>query len=145
MGAKVKALLLLAVMYGLGAVSGAAWQTYRSSQQPHGHNRSVYASHRIRKLKEQLHLSPAQAQALREIFQKAHDRAVEVNEEVSWDLADIHHDSVEAIRHVLTPEQTREFEKIHRRAHPRSPPSLPPEKPDAPENAVPENAAGANS
>ena len=48
---------------------------------------------------------------------KAHDRATEINEEVSWDLADIHRDSVQAIRQVLTPDQMKQFEKLHKKAH----------------------------
>jgi Spy/CpxP family protein refolding chaperone len=115
MNGKLKAVFLLTIMYGLGAISGAAWQTYRIHHLANPH--AVYAERRIKKLEAQLNLSPAQEQALRNIFQKAHDRATEINEEVSWDLADIHRDSVQAIREVLTPDQMKQFEKLHKKAH----------------------------
>lgn len=115
MSGKSKAILLMGVMFGLGVVTGSAWQTYRN------HHffaaRTVYAERRIKRMTTQLHLSPQQAESLSAIFQKAHDRATEVNEEVKWDLEDIHRDSVHAIRELLTPEQRVEFEKLHRESH----------------------------
>jgi len=114
MSGKFKAFLVLIVMYGLGAVSGVAWHTYRVQ---HHSMRQMYVSRHIRKLKKELHLSPEQEQALREIFGRAHERAKQVNEEVSWDLADIHRDSVDAIHKVLNPEQSDLFDKMHRHSH----------------------------
>ena len=114
---KIKACLLLVVMFGLGVLSGSAWQSYRASHAPAVHH--AYASHRLRKLSRQLHLTSEQEKALRQILAKAHQRASEINEEVSWDLADIHHDAVKEIHQVLTPEQSREFDLIGRRSHRR--------------------------
>ena len=117
MNGKLKAVLLLGVMYVIGVVSGVALQRYRMHRfwNPH----SFYAEHRIKRLSSQLKLSPTQETAVREIFQKAHDRATQVNEEVSWDLADIHRDSVSAIEKILTPEQHQRFEKLHKEFHAR--------------------------
>jgi Spy/CpxP family protein refolding chaperone len=112
---KFKAVLLLGVVYALGVGSGIAWQTYRFHH--FTSPRAMFIERRIKRLKAQLNLSDAQEQAIREIFQKAHERASQVNEEVSWDLADIHKDSVKAIEQLLTPEQMRKFEKMHKRYH----------------------------
>jgi hypothetical protein len=115
MSGKLRAVLFLVIMYGLGVVSGIAWQTYHSRH--FTASRAVYADRRIKRLKAQLHLSPSQEQAISDIFQKAHDRATQINEEVSWDLDDVHRDSVQAIREVLTPDQIRLFEKLHYQYH----------------------------
>jgi len=115
MNGKLKAVVLLALMYGFGAASGIAWQTYQNHHWFPSH--VAFAEHRIQRLKRQLRLSPAQEQTLRDIFKKAHERANEINEEVGWDLSEIHRDSVQAIRQVLTPDQLRIFEKMHRRYH----------------------------
>jgi Spy/CpxP family protein refolding chaperone len=117
MSGKIKVVLLMGVMFGLGTISGSAWQSYRNHHffPP----RMAYAERRVKRMTSQLHLSSSQEQTLREIFQKAHERATQVNEEVSWDLADIHRDSVQAIRALLTPEQRVEFEKLHSDYHAR--------------------------
>lgn len=115
MNGKLKAIAVLTVMYALGTVSGVAWQTYRYHHWEPMH--AMFAARRIKHLSARLHLSPTQEQALKDIFEKAHDRATQINEEVSWDLADVHRDSVAAIRKVLTPEQAREFDKMHKQFH----------------------------
>ena len=110
MNGKLKAFVLLVVMYGLGAISGVAWQR---SQTHHWSGRGVpFAEHRVKRMTAQLKLTPDQETTIRTIFQNAHERATQVNEEVSWDLSDIHRDSVRAIRKILTPEQLKEFEKM---------------------------------
>ena len=115
MNGKVKAILLLGVMFGLGVVSEIAWQRYRLHQFPV--SRSLFAAHRVERLKKQLDLTPEQENALRQIFQTAHERAMQINEEVSWDLADIHKDTVKAINAVLTLQQREKFEKLHQKFH----------------------------
>jgi hypothetical protein len=115
MSGKWQAILLLGLMYGLGAVSGVAWQRYRFHHYWNPH--SMFAERRLKHLSAKLKLSPEQEVAMRQIFQKAHERAVQVNEEVSWDLADIHKDTVKAIQGILTPVQMAEFEKIHKKFH----------------------------
>ena len=77
----------------------------------------MFAERRLKHLSAKLKLSPAQEEAMRQIFQKAHERAMQVNEEVSWDLADIHKDTVKAIQGILTPAQSVEFEKLHQKFH----------------------------
>ena len=111
MNCKFKAVLMLAVMYGLGVASALVWQACQDHRPFARH--SAFAEHRILKLKKQLNLTPDQEQAMRRIFETAHERATQINEEVSWDLAEIHHDSVVAIRKILTPDQARDFEKLH--------------------------------
>ncbi len=115
MSGKIQAVLILGVMFGLGFASGIAWHRYELHRFPS--ERTVFAAHRIQRLKSQLHLSKEQEEAVDAIFQKAHERAVQVNEEVAWDLADIHRDTVKAIREVLTPAQMTEFEKLHQKFH----------------------------
>ncbi len=115
MSGKTQAILLLGVMFGLGFASGIAWHRYELHRFPSVH--TAFAEHRIKRLKSQLHLTNEQEQALDEIFQKAHERAVQVNEEVAWDLADIHKDTVKAISRILTPAQMAQFEKLHRKFH----------------------------
>ena len=117
MNGKIKAVLLLVVMFGLGIASGIAWQRYRFHRFPRTH--AAFANRRLKHLKTQLNLTRQQEDAMRQIFQKAHERAVEINEEVSWDLADIHRDTVKAIRGILTPVQLVKFEKLHRSFHRR--------------------------
>jgi Spy/CpxP family protein refolding chaperone len=117
MTGKWKAVFLLIVMYALGVASGIAWQQYCFH---HFWNpQTMFAERRVKRLKSQLNLTADQEQAIRDIFHKAHERAVQVNEEVSWDLADIHTDSVKAIEQILTPEQKQKFEKLHRKYHAR--------------------------
>jgi len=48
MNGKIKAVLLLAVMYGLGAASGIAWQRYRFHRFPNGH--MMFADRRLKRL-----------------------------------------------------------------------------------------------
>ena len=118
MNGKLKAILLLAAMYGLGMASGVLWHEHREHDrffEPHG----PFAERRIKKLSNQLRLSPAQEQTVRDIFEKAHTRASEINKNVRLDISNLHRDSVQAIRQVLTPEQAREFDKIHEKYHTR--------------------------
>src|SRR5437868_13305980 len=103
MSGKIKAVALLIVMYGLGAASGIFWQRYRFHRFPNHH--AMFADRRLKRLSSQLQLTPEQETTMRDIFQKAHERAMQVNEEVSWDLADIHKDTVKAIEKILTPVQ----------------------------------------
>lgn len=119
MGGKLKAVSLLAVMYALGAVSGAAWHTYHSERPAVVRKSSV--DRRMNRLKKALHLSPWQEQALKEIINDAHERAVDVHDQASLDVAQIHDDSLEAIRALLTPEQQELFEKLHDRSHAQHP------------------------
>jgi len=118
MSGKLKAILLLAAMYGLGAASGVLWHEHREHSryfEPQG----PFAERRIKKLSNQLHLSPVQEKAVRDIFEKAHARASEVNQSVRSEISTIHRDSVQAIREILTPDQAREFDKIHEKYHTR--------------------------
>jgi Spy/CpxP family protein refolding chaperone len=77
----------------------------------------VYAERRVQHMARELHLTPEQEKSLHDIFKTAHQRASQVNEEVAWDLADIHRDSVKAIQELLTPEQRAQFDKMHHRYH----------------------------
>ena len=113
MSGKLKASGLVIFVFCLGILSGACWQSYRMVHHLPGH----FAERRITRLSHQLHLSREQELALRDVFQTAHERAQQVNEEVAWDLDDIHEDSVGAINKILTPEQKKEFDRIHRRIH----------------------------
>jgi hypothetical protein len=83
---------------------------------------AFFEKHRMNRMSKDLHLSPEQKASIRTIFEKAHERARQVNEEVSWDLSEIHRDSVQAIQQVLTPEQRQRFEQIRRRHAHRPPP-----------------------
>ena len=114
MGGKLKAAGVLAVMFILGAVSGAAWQTYRSQQRAEVHR--AYVTRQIARIQKQLHLAAWQQQALREIIDDAHERALDVHDQAAIDLAQIHDDSLEAIRALLTPEQQVKFDRLHRKA-----------------------------
>ena len=115
MSGKFQAVLLLGLMYGLGAASGVAWQRY--CYHHYGNPHTLFAERRLKHLSARLKLSPAQEESVRQIFQKAHERALQVNEEVSWDLADIHREAVRAIQGILTPVQMAEFEKLHQKFH----------------------------
>jgi hypothetical protein len=115
MNGKLKAIVVLLVMYVLGAVSGVAWQSYRGHRWEPMH--VMFADRRIKRMTSRLNLTPAQQQAMKDVLEKAHERATQINEEVSWDLADVHRESVESIRKILTPDQMREFDKMHRHFH----------------------------
>src|SRR5580704_3931949 len=102
MGGKLKAGVILALMFVLGAVSGSAWQVYRFQ---HRFNRTLFAEHRITRLTKELRLSGWQEQALRDIIDDAHERAQDLHDALDFDMAQIHEDSVDAIQGLLTPEQ----------------------------------------
>lgn len=118
MSPKFKAIFSLVAMFILGAVTDTLWRTCRDHSQQSWF-RGQRLERRIQKLKRELNLSPEQEVAVRNILTKARDQAKQVNEEVSWDLADIHRGSVQAIRQVLTPEQIEQFEKLHEHYHAR--------------------------
>ena len=92
-----------------------AWQSYHDHRWEPMH--AMFAERRVKRLASRLHLSANTGTGPEGIFEKAHDRATQINEEVSWDLADVHRDSVEAIRKILTPDQQQEFDKMHRQFH----------------------------
>src|SRR5215472_2433863 len=102
MGGRLKAGILLAVMFGLGAVSGIAWQNYRVHQ---AGVRKYYAIQRIKWLKRQLHLTPLQEEELNQIIDDAQDRMADIHQYVAPDLAEIHQDSLDYFRGFLTHEQ----------------------------------------
>jgi Spy/CpxP family protein refolding chaperone len=109
----MKACLLLFFLFALGFASGMGWETYRMLH----HFPGSFVEHRIAHLSHELNLTPEQEQALREVFRNADERAQQVNEEVAWDLQDIHHDSVDSIKKILTPQQAKTFDHMHRRSH----------------------------
>ena len=113
MTAKAKVALLLGFVYGLGLASGVAWHSYHVWH----HWPGRFVERRIEHLSRELHLTPEQEVAVRDAIREAHERTRQVNEEVSWDLDDIHRDTVQTIQKVLTPAQQREFERLHRRMH----------------------------
>jgi Spy/CpxP family protein refolding chaperone len=117
MNGKVKAGILLVCMYGLGLITGAVWQSRQGG--PKGKFRQAVIERKVQRLTEELKLTPEQEQSVRDIFKDASRRARQVNEEVRWDLQDIHRDSVTAIRGILTPEQQEKFEQLHKRLHDR--------------------------
>ena len=119
MSGKLKAVILLGLLYGLGLISGFAWQRYCFHRWPM--RPGPYAEHRVERLKRKLNLTPDQEKAINAIFQKAHERAARMNEKVAWDLALIHRDSIAAIRPLLTPEQLVKFERLHEKYHGRHP------------------------
>lgn len=116
MGGKLKAAALLVLMYGLGIVSGLAWHTHRIEQQ--GLHR-LYVAKRVRRLTHELHLSQAQEQTIKQIIQNAHEQALVIHEEVAPDFSQIHEESLQAIRAVLTPKQQQRFEQLHKMSHTR--------------------------
>jgi len=136
MNGKIKAVVLLGLMYGFGVTSGIAWQSYQNRH--FASPRAIFAERRIKRLEAQLRLSPTQVQAMHDIFQRAHERATQINEEVSWDLSDIHRDSVKAIREILTPDQVKKFDTLHKRSHlnNRDLPSDDPEESSAAQNGI---------
>ena len=116
MGDKLKASLLLVVMFALGALAGMSYQSCRTHRRwAHRH----FVERRLDRLKKDLKLTDAQEKAVRDILQRAHQKASQVDEEVAWDLADIHRSSIKELRAVLTPDQQKEFDKFHRGMHAR--------------------------
>ena len=64
-------------------------------------SRALFADRRIKRLDSQLHLSrdPGTVPCATS-FEKAHERAIQINEEVSWGLGGhVHRDSVNAFIH----------------------------------------------
>lgn len=112
MGSKLRAGFFLAVMYGLGIVTGGVLQNFQHARPGRG---GPFAAHRVERLKKELKLSPEQEKAVQEIFSKAQEKAKQVNEEVSWDLRDIRKESMEAIRKLLDPEQEKKFNEMQQR------------------------------
>jgi len=117
MKGKWLASLMLVAMFGLGMASGVLLQMYRTNEP--AEELSPAAARRIKSLKHELHLTPEQEISLRDILRNANQRATEINQEVSWDLADIHQESMDALRKILTPEQNKALQQLHRRIHAR--------------------------
>jgi Spy/CpxP family protein refolding chaperone len=112
MGGKLKAASVLVLMFALGVVSGIAWEIHAIK---HAHTRWMDVDRRIARLNKELHLTAWQQQAIRDIITDAHERAKDVHESVTLDMAQIHEDSVDAIEQLLTPEQRPVFEALHQR------------------------------
>jgi Spy/CpxP family protein refolding chaperone len=116
MNSKVQAALLMLFVFGLGLGTGMLWQSERGGHEGY---RSPWKERRIARLIHELQLTPDQEKSARDIFENARTRAQQVNEEVAWDLEDIHRDSVSALRSVLTPVQIARFDQMHQRMHRR--------------------------
>jgi hypothetical protein len=116
MSGKWKATLSLLVMFGVGIIGGMALQNYRFS---HGGLERSLVARRLATLKEELKLTGEQTEAIKQIFHEARERAEELNEEVSWDLDDIHRESMLALENVLTSDQIKQLERLHLRSHGR--------------------------
>jgi hypothetical protein len=116
MTSKVQATLLMLFVFGLGLGTGILWQSERAAHEGY---RSPWKERRITRLIHDLQLTPDQEKTARDIFENAHERALQVNEEVTWDLEDIHRDSVAALRSVLTPVQVARFDQMHQKMHRR--------------------------
>ena len=115
MSGKVKVVLLVGVMYGLGVASGILWQ---HRHDPRNFWKSTdFIERRVKKLTNRLHLTPEQSQATREIIQKTHERGKIAHDHMMQEMAVIHRDSMQSIRQVLRPDQTAEFEKMHENYH----------------------------
>jgi Spy/CpxP family protein refolding chaperone len=113
-GGRLKAGCLLVLMFVLGAVSGMAWETHQMNQKG---LHQLYVNKRVHWMTHQLHLTPIQEEALRQIIEDAHDRVMQVRRSISGDLADIHEESLDNFRDFLTPEQREKFETLHAQSH----------------------------
>lgn len=114
MGGRLKAALILLVMFGLGLVTGRAWERYDALRTPAF---QPAKSPRLQHFYRELGLTPDQEKQMDVIFVKAHERATQINEEVAWDLKEVHNDSLNAIQDILTPEQRTKFDVIRHRLH----------------------------
>lgn len=121
MGGRLKAGLLLAAMFALGALSGIAWQNFQMERQGLP---ARYVARRLRWLKRQLRLTPSQEEALGKVIQDAHGRVTEIHQRLWSDLAEIHQDSVDSFREFLTPEQQKKFDAFHQKSHSNPVPPL---------------------
>src|SRR5258708_19153900 len=110
MNGKVKAFLLLVVMYGLGLASGILWITR------HNHadfcKSPDFVERRTKKLSSRLHLTPDQSQTVHGILQHSHQRAKKAHDQIAQEMSVIHRDSTQSPRQVLCPAQTAEFEHL---------------------------------
>ena len=73
MSGKLKAVILLGLLYVLGVMSGIAWQKYHGQRWPR--HPEMYAERRVERLKRKLDLTPAQVTTIKAIFQKAQAQA----------------------------------------------------------------------
>ena len=140
MTSKVRASILMVFIFALGAAAGVLWQAEHGPRNRLGFH-PPWKEHRITRLAHDLKLTPSQEESVRRIFQDAHERADQVNEEVAWDLEDIHRDSVEGLKILLTPEQVARFEEIHKKMHRRhhTPMEEPPGPPSPPFSKIGEH------
>ena len=113
MGGRLKAGLLLLVMFGAGFLTSMTWMHHRQGQLPF---QSDYPEARMQRLQQALKLNPDQARALENIFEQAHQRAAELNSELAWDLAEIHRDSLGEVRKILSSEQFAKFESMRKKS-----------------------------
>jgi Spy/CpxP family protein refolding chaperone len=117
MGPKLKATAVLLGVFGLGIVTGIAWQIHAFRHWTPHHN----PERRIARMKKELDLNPDQEKAVRDILEKAHQRATEVRQDIVKNMTQIRTESVTAIAKILTPDQRVKFEKMraeHRHRHP---------------------------
>jgi len=133
MGGRLKAALVLVAMFALGVFVGMRWERYETYRLP---MYAMYPNPRLQSLYSELALTPDQQKQMDGIFQKAHERATQINEEVAWDLEDVHRDSIAAIEAILTPDQRIRFDSLrhrllakHRRHHPHPLEALPMHQP----------------
>lgn len=112
MGGRLKAALVLVAMFALGAFVGVRWERYETYRLP---MYAIYPNPRLQSLYNELALTPDQQKQMDAIFQKAHERATQINEEVAWDLEDVHRDSISAIEAILTPDQRIRFDSLRHR------------------------------
>jgi Spy/CpxP family protein refolding chaperone len=110
MRGKPAAFIALVSMFILGLIAGMTWESTRARHSGGFHH--FYVEQKIRFLKHALKLTPEQESAMRDIFDEAHERVIQLHRDVSPDLADIHEDAARAIQALLMPEQWQKFEKL---------------------------------
>ena len=106
---KIKALLVIAVVFLLGAVAGASlgrtvlWSI--SATGPHHHSRGSF----IEKLQKRLDLSGEQRTQIQAILDESHQQFRGLHKSVKPQFETIRRQMRERIREELNPDQNREF------------------------------------
>ena len=106
---KFKALLIIAVVFLLGAVAGASlsrtvlWSI--SARAPHHHSRGTF----IEKLQKRLDLSGEQRAQIQAILDESHQQFRGLHKSVKPQFETIRQQMSERIRKELNPEQARKF------------------------------------
>jgi hypothetical protein len=111
MGPKLKATLLMVVVFALGLVAGISVDINKGDQWAH----RGFSERRIKKVKHELALNPWQDKVFDEIVEDAKERAEDNRRLMRLGFRSIRRDSMQLVEQLLLPEQRPRFDALRER------------------------------